>query len=340
MAFVPACAAQANPLALFQNDPVPVTKDGSFYVTLGAGVVIQEVPTFNVPFSLSGSTASLFQTDASVTSGIGGLTIGYRLGRLGIGNNPRIEMGLAGWIGSASKTGGQGRRPLLFISSIDGSASAGCGSCDSVTTVKIRHSEIGGVLRVKTDFRLAPRWTVTPSLGFVGSISETRYRSNTGMFFGVANQLAPNSIKETLSTVRLGGELGADLGVQATRKLLVNAGFAVSLFSMRTHLDGSDCQANNQAAALPCSGDVFATTVNSNDSRLGARVRLSLAGTYDAGWAKVSVMGFGSWDSAMPGVRNPTNATGVATAGPARIVYHSRWAYGGALMVTIPFSTY
>lgn len=107
---------------------------------------------------------------------------------------------------------------------------------------------------------------------------------------------------------------------------------------MHTILDGNDCQSANQAVGLPCSGAFSAASIHFTDDHFGARMLMDVTGTYDAGWLKVSISGFATWDSAMPGVLNPVAAS-IVPVGPARIVYESGWNYGGVVMLTVPFSS-
>jgi hypothetical protein len=328
--------AKADVTSFFGINPFPISQYQTAYMTLGGGVLVRRVPKFNVPFSATGSADPLFSTGASIITGGGGFTIGFRLDRLGIGIMPRIEVAFGGWTGGASKTGGEGFNSTTYVAAIDGSVVSICGGCDGTTTVKMRHTELGGVLRLKTDFPVAPRFTVTPSIGFLGSYSQTRYQSNTPFFFNNPNFLPPHALKETVGARRMGGEVGLDVVIQPAPRWAIEAGAAFAFFALHTSLEGNDCFSGNQPNTLPCSGSNFATSIERSDTRFAFRVSMSLAATYDAGWLKLSVKGFGAWDNAMPGVRNPTSLNGAA-AGSASIYYSSQWAYGGAILATFPF---
>lgn len=324
-------AAHADPLVFSPLDPAPISRAGSAYVSLGGGAIVQQLPTFRTSIVVAGTTQSLFSTAPTVTGGAGQLTLGSVISGSPLGMNSRIELSIGGFSGSGQTTGGPGvGNEVMFP--INGGAGVGCGGCSGATTLRFDYQEIGGALRLKSDFAIAPQLTATPSIGIVASQSNLHYRSNTDLQFSPA-QNAPNFADETINTFRVGGEFGLNFGYRATQQLTLNAGATVALLSMTSTLSGNDCQSNNQNIGLPCSGSLYRSTVRQDDTRFSNRDRLNLSGTYDTGWAKLTLAGFGSWDSAMPGVTNPTTA-GV----PAFISYESRWSYGGSAALTVPFN--
>jgi len=326
-----ACAAQADPLIFSSPDPTPLSAATSVYVTTGGGVIAQQLPSFSAPYTSNGRT--IFTSGGmTVTGAAGELTIGTKIPGAIVGNNSRLEFSFGGFAGNTTVTGGQGVNSLTVIPSISGATQGTCSSCDGTTILKVNHQEIGGALRLKSDVALGPQWILTPSIGLVGSQSRTIYRSDTSFYYGSPGFAPPGFIDERLVSFRAGGEMGLSLTYQVTPVFSVNAGVAVSLLALNTDLRGNDCMSFNQSSALPCSGVYFTSSVTGTNTRFANRDRFNLAGTYDAGWAKFSASGFATWDSAVAGVTNPT-----AIGTPAVLAFQSKWGYGGAGTITVPF---
>jgi hypothetical protein len=324
-------AAYADPLVFSPLDPMPISRAGSAYVSLGGGAIVQQLPTFNTPYVINGTNQTLFSVSPAVTGGAGQITLGSVINGLPTGNNSRIELSVGGFSGSGRFTGGL-TTPDTTVLAISGTGIINCGGCDGTTTLKFDYQEIGGVLRLKSDFALAPQLTATPSIGILASQSKLGYRSDTGFQFAPAFNV-PAFVEETVETFRAGGEFGLNFGYRATQQLSFNAGATVALLAMSSSLNGNDCLSSNQPIGMPCSGALIRSSVTQTDRRFDNRDRFNLSGTYDTGWMKFTLAGFGSWDSAMPGVTNP-----VVAGMPAIISYESRWSYGGSAALTVPFN--
>ncbi|MBI3700385.1 MAG: hypothetical protein HY242_08065 [Afipia sp.] len=326
-------AANADPLALSLFNPAPMTANATFYFTTSVGAIAQQLPTFTTPYTTSGRP--LFSSDATVTGPAGSFTVGRMVDMPLPGRNTRIEFTLSGFTADTTIIGGQGFNGGTTLYSIAGTNTSGCGGCDGTTTVRYGYNEIGGTLALKTDLMIAPLWTLTPSAGLLLSRSNLNYESHTPFYYNAPGFTPPAAVNETLTTWRTGAELGLNLGYQATPALKLNAAFSAALYSMSTDFDGKDCFSGNQSSALPCNGSIFATVVTQSDTRFGSRERLLLSAIYDIGWSRLSIMGFSSWDDAMPGVVNPTTG-GV----PAQIKYEARSSYGGAAAFTMPLDRF
>lgn len=324
-------AAHADPLVFSPLDPTPISRAGTAYVSMGGGAMVQQLPTFNTPYTNGANAQGLFSTAPTVTGGAGQLTLGAVINGSPVGNNSRIELSLGGFAGSGQVTGGQ-TAPGTLIFPVAGGSSLGCGGCDGTTILKFDYQDIGGALRLKSDFAMSQQITATPSIGLVVSKSRLKYRSDTAFQFFPGFGV-PSFVDETLDTSRIGGEIGLNFGYRATQQLTFNAGASVALLSVFTSFKGNDCFSANQPIPSPCSGVNRISAVQQTDERFAHRDRYNLSGTYDTGWAKITLAGFGSWDSAMPGVTNPT----VANV-PAMISYESRWSYGGSAALTVPFN--
>ncbi len=122
------------------------------------------------------------------------------------------------------------------------------------------------------------------------------------MNFGPAN--APRFVDQTLKTRRLGGEFGVDFTLKLSDKWALLAGASGTVQNVRTNMNENDCESFAPPGLLTCTGILFATT--QGDASVVDFVAGFRAGaTYNGGWYRVVVSGFGAWDSHVPGIDNP-----------------------------------
>jgi len=329
----PALADSFTPLA-----PVtyPLGPYEFAYITMGGGAQVRRLPTFNASIRDNADNSLIFSHDPKFVMGGGQGTIGFRVFETWLpGLNPRIEGSFGFWHGTSIVTGGTSDFiPSSTIFSIDGTRAVGCGSCQGTTDLRIRNTELNGTLTFKVDLGLTPQFALTPSIGFLGGHSETKYRADTPLFFGTPGVFPPTYVEEIVQTTRIGGEVGLDGTWRVIPKVSLTGGAGISFFHMHTTLNGHDCFAGNQPGGV-CDNSpvlIFSTSTQQSDSRFAYRLNFRAGATYDAGWFKVSLGGFGARDNAVPGVANPA-----ALGQTAHIIYDAKWSYGGFAAVTVPF---
>ena len=203
-------------------------------------------------------------------------------------------------------------------------------------------------LRLASDVPVGPGLALSPSLGIFGGRTRTNF-DFTGNLIQQATgvSFAAHTITERLRARKV----GLDAGLAATWRPWSNIALTLAgrggVVWTRASLTASDCfqfgfgatQCTTPAGTAP-TGGAFATSARDRESEVGFVGTVHGALSYDGGWVVLSVGGFFTWESAVPGVRNPVNTVGGAVVGaqiaaPASVRFDSGWKGGG--FVTIRF---
>jgi hypothetical protein len=284
---------------------------------------------------------------AGSASAEAGLTVGYvfRDGTLPPWLGSRVRVGLTGSWQSYSDNGSESAvtafvRPVLYIG-VDGRVISllGTGGPLATETLNVNRKGFDLNLRMASDFAIAPGWTLTPSIAvFGGRVRDTyNYQHNNASGFTF-------NIDERLCTTSFGGDVSAGLTWQATSYLALNATARGGAAWVRSHLDATDCFAFgfvglSCAPAFTVGPGASTATVSDSKSRVGFRGGFSLGGALGMRFGILSVGGFFTYDTAVPGIANPTAAKSTFLAGnlgPARIRFDDAFSYGGFLNLRIP----
>lgn len=192
-------------------------------------------------------------------------------------------------------------------------------------------------LRVASDFPLGPDLTLTPSVAVYGGLTRDSYDyrytlTTTGLT--VFHFL----IEEKLRSRAVGSELSLGLTWQANSYLSLSASGRAGAVWTHTRLEGSDCFFFPPSVPT-CSGNLTGTVTDSR-SRVGFRGGAALSGALDMRLGILTLGGFFLYDSAIPGVVNPTAAATTTTAGqvaaPAHIKFSGGYRYGGVVSLRVP----
>jgi hypothetical protein len=327
-----------------------------WFVTPGAEIGVQKLPRFNstnsvhFPIAFGAPPISVFTPEPSLFGGEYGGTIGYvfRDGAMPPWMGQRVRIGVTGTYMSFSdkaSTSGtlgpsaagvldlQGRAVLAFNST-------GAGLNESL---RVTRQGFDLNLRIASDFALAPGWTLTPSAAVFGGRTVDSYNFDSLFTLGGGAPLAFNQFDEKLRTWSLGGDFSAGLTWQPTSALSINVTGRGGLVWQRSHLDGTGCAV---FVGLSCSLAPFFANALSNSSVSDSRSRIGFRGgaavnaSLDMRFGILTVGGFFVYDSAVPGVQNPSQATllvpGTSTGQAARVRFDDAFRYGGIVTMRIP----
>ncbi len=200
-------------------------------------------------------------------------------------------------------------------------------------------------LRFKSQFRVGRRFMIVPSVGPIGGLAFYRYALEGNLVGGGLNSVAisPDTamqVKETIRSYHVGIEGALNFVWAASPRFMIQGGVAVAGFHRTSHL-------NARSQFIFSGGQPFARQIaptdrtevastNDTGSTFGFRMGVNAGVTYSWGWARISLTGFGYFDSAVPGVNNPQSDTLAGTYSPASIKHDGEWAYGGAIQVSFP----
>lgn len=319
---------------------------------------------FNVTIEDLGSA---FDYDPKVPGGGPAFAVGYALDKrtfLGrIGAKPSIEFGLWTFFGkttqSASTTGiadefselGGTFYDLVFPA-VDGSTAYNFRSQD--LKLKLESSVQSGEasLRFKTQFQVGRRLMIVPSVGPIGGLAFYRYRLRGNIAGGGLNfvSIDPDSamdIKETIRSYHFGGEAAMNVVFAARPNLLIQGGVAIAGFHRTSSLNARSQFALSGFRTSPGFSDIQAVravrggtteiaSTNDTGSTFGYRLGVNASITYSWGWARLTLSGFGSYDSAIPGVNNPSSSSISGPYSSATIKHDGEWAYGGSIALSFP----
>lgn len=314
---------------------------GSFYATIGGKVEFQNLPRYvSNLFDPSGNPVGSFRPDALVAGPTG--AIGYVLPAGSVpawlGNNFRLELA-GGWQGgggrehSTTRQRAGGGRYYTLTGTVFGYGFAGGATTDSALSVN--HDQWKIELVAKSDYALAPRWSVTPFFAVGGGATNTRYflRELT-TFFGVG--FSRQLLDERAQMWHVGARAGGQLAWQATAALKISLGGFVGFAHQEARYTGQNCVGflNSEFTTCDVPGVFAAATsaVTNSSTTLAFLGGAGAGAAYDLGWATISLGGHFSYNSKTPGIRHPSAADPRA----AGLVYTGEFAYGGHLKITIP----
>lgn len=198
-------------------------------------------------------------------------------------------------------------------------------------TVRNQGQSVG--VRIASDFNIAGRFWLTPSLHVGYSKQETRLTTNY-----VADQILfpglvfPVDLQETLTRRSINGTVGLHLTFRASAWLSIFAGGRVGVSRAMAKYNGNDCFGTSPVPA-PCNGFI-ATSVEDRANRTGLQAgvsggvslflfrRVILSTIFDA-----------QYDSNLMRIRYPNELD----RRPASIEFQSGWSLGGRINLTIPF---
>ena len=348
---VPAAQADSNWLSItamgWQQTP-------GWFVAPGIEGGIQQLPRWNSTVSVHtavalGAPRSAFFEHASDLRGVApGLSIGYVfhdsmlppwLGR-------RVRVGLTGtWQSFTESAHSDANTPApasgVQYLGVDGrniTLAAIAGVVPIAETLRISRDGFDLNLRIASDFPLQPGWTLTPSVAVFGGRVRDTYNYRHSLNAGAVTF----DIDERLRTTSFGGEVSAGLVWQARSFLAFNVTARGGVVWMRSRLEAADCIGAGAFSCIPEPG-VFlfpsAGSATDSRSRVGFRGGASLGTSLDMGLGILNFGGFFTYDSAIPGVSNPSAAglpAPLARFGPARIRFADGFRYGGFGMLRIP----
>ncbi len=351
-----AIALAADLTDAFASDAWPggptatIFESDQFFLSVGGTGGVYHLPKFEA-FSRTGFNFAAdfgrLRIDPDVPALGGGGAIGYvfRTGTFPawMGERVRVSVGGATWSGQATETVERSVPSgveAVNVLSVSGTDNLGFGFQTFGDRVRLRtdYEAFELALRLASDMRLGPRLVVSPSVGVFGGQSTEDYFFLYGLIIVGGDRVG--FIRETNRTWRVGG----DVGLQATYWLLDNLGLSLGgragVVYLRTNMKGHDCFAQpSQPPFTVCTTPTFGfrTTVSDSASAVGFRGTVNLGLHLDSGWLQFSLVGFATYETDVPGIRNPSSGSARPTNqfGPARIRYSVGHSYGAMATIRV-----
>jgi hypothetical protein len=364
--FRPAMLAMVSVLAVSQTaradalwfDPPLTTPiaQGQWFFGIGAIGGTYRAPKWNGTFTHFNGTSPDGPNEFTARNfmiGPGG-TVGYTFndGALPpwIGTRARIAFSGMWWSGdrTQSKSKSFSAADIGNYHTVDGrvffSAAAGVpGNLNETLRTEFNAYELA--LRLSADRPLTPTLTLIQSLGVFGGSSVERYQSTSTYVTLAGVNSFPGFINERVVSSRIGADAGLGLSWQIMPSLRWGVGGRAGFHWVRSNLEAGDCGAVGAVAACGFSpntfipGAGFGTTTSSSRSTIGFRGSVGSSITLDGGWIQASLGGFFTFDSASPGIANPTsNTVGLApgtNVGAARIRFAGGYNAGGFFTIKV-----
>jgi hypothetical protein len=283
------------------------------------------------------------------------------------GKKVRVSFGAQFWDGTAND---RQSRPLTNIpglgvtgtfvtaAPIDGSPGTelqpfGIGLFERVASFAVRATGYHLSLRLTSDYRVDTNLTLSPFISVFGGRSFDSY-SLRALVTATTFDYAPYALDERVSTDRIGAMVGTGLTVPLDRRqrFRLHLGVQAGFVWLRSHLTGGDCFAG---VSLPAPGTAcgaagagfgsYQTSVTDTRSTVGFRGGLTAGASWDMGLAILSLTGFMTYDSQVPGIRNPVVTAPITTvgygnqptSGRAHIFFDDAVNFGGMVVLRIPF---
>lgn len=313
---------------------------GHVSVRVGAGTVFTELPAISYgevgwPPNTSGL---LFELRPDISTEFLDGRIEYLFPKFDhprwIGRQLRVDISGSWWNEEQRAWIHKGPGTTATFVSVDGSRQIlfGAGSRSARTTAEYHGGE--AVVRLRSDFHVGPRLTVSPSLGIVVGHRRQRYELDISTPFAGGTMENPIDVRETVTNSEVGGELGLELGTALTNWFSLQIGIWGAALRSKSRLRAQDCLGNAVAIGGKCDGGFYQTWVDARDTETNIRGHSSLGATLALGFGDLSVTGFGGWESHMPGIRNPSSAN----REPASIRHRSNIHYGWLVSFQFPLN--
>jgi hypothetical protein len=366
-------ATQASAQAVWPGGPGATTPlvPGQLFVGFGAQIGVHHLPKFDSPwqssnligFSLRNFDRLRPSIDPDPTVAGPGGVFGYvfRDGTFPAwaGKKVRLSFGGQFWEGNFTDRQDRATLPPLFGGSfsaapIDGSPGTRgpfFGYTQHQTSFNVDVNGYHLALRLTSDFAVAPQVTLSPFVSLFGGQSRESYAIRARL---VGNLLdgAPYALDERVATARIGALVGTGVTFRVVPRLSLHLGAQAGLVWLRSHMTGGDCFAG---IAAPASGTAcgattpnigaFQTSVSDTRSTVGFRGGLTAGVSWDMRFAILSLTGFMTYDSQVPGIRNPvvtspiTNLGGnQPTSGRAHLFFDDAVDFGGMVVLRIPLN--
>jgi hypothetical protein len=281
-----------------------------------------------------------------------------------MGRKVRVSFGAQFWDGTASDLQsrpvaifpGVGHYKLISAAPIDGSLGTTFGvgglHTDREASFAVQATGYHLSLRLTSDYRVDTNLTLSPFVAVFGGRSFDSY-SLRARVAGTIVDLAPYALDERVATDRIGAMVGTGLTVPLDRRqrFRIHLGVQAGFVWLRSHMTGADCFAGFSfpspgtacVAARQAFGS-FQTSVTDTRSTVGFRGGLMGGVTWDMRFAILSLTGFMTYDSQVPGIRNPVVTSPVTTfgfndqptSGRAHIFFDDAVDFGGMVVVRIP----
>lgn len=339
--------------AIAQTTPVtPVTtpvNPGFFFWSIGANGGIRHLPKWTYAQTFPGFGAAppllppyedAYRYNPKPWGAGPEFVMGYALNRaspLGtIGDTPRVEFGLSTFFGSANNSSAPAAGGFLNIPAVDGSEANSLIVPNEGTNAKLETTVYSGevALRFKTAFKASPRFQIIPSVAAIGGLAFYRYKWESN-FPGFELEGSVARVKETIRSWHFGGEAALQLKWKPGPRWSIHGGASFAVMHRRSDMDGLSQFYENFGGGF---SNALIANVSDSDNTVAWRLGLNLGVTYDWGWARLSVSGFGYYDSAVPQIRNPQLIEGTQSSTAARLTHSGEWAYGGRIALTFPIS--
>jgi hypothetical protein len=358
-------ATQASAQALWPGGPGSTTPlvPGQLFVGFGAQIGVHHLPRFDSPWRSSNAFGiDLFRPSIEpdpTVAGPGGV-VGYvfRDGTFPAwaGRKVRLSFGAQFWDGNFTERQDRST-PSPFVAHvsaapIDGSLgfqNAVGGIIRRQTSFNVDANGYDLALRLTSDFAVAPRVTVSPFVALFGGQARESYTVRARLV-GATFAEKPYALDERVSTARVGAMLGTGVTLRVVRRISLHLGAQAGFVWMRSHMTGGDCFSflgvtpGTPCGAVPFSGSVRAT-VSDTRSTVGFRGGLTGGVTLDLTFAILSLTGFMTYDSQVPGIRNPVVTSPITTivinqptSGRAHLFFDDALNFGGMVVLRIPLN--
>jgi opacity protein-like surface antigen len=335
--FMSAAAAADTGAAPFGGD--------GWYVQFGGKGEVQHQPRYvSNLFAPNGASVGTYSPKSTLFGPTGALGRVFADGTFPawLGRNVRLELS-GGWQGGGSKTNastlgisGGGTYMTLTGTPIG----YGFGANARVDgTLEHRQDQWELALTLRSDYALAPAWTLSPHVSITGGANNSDYLMRELSI--IAPLFNRQLIEEKLRTTHVGLRAGATLTWQATAAARLNLGGFVGFAQQWTRYSGVNCSAATNvefgSCNDPATGGALAfvkSSLSSTASSLAFLAGAHAGGSYDFGWMIVSLSGHYRYNSQVPGIRHPSPGDPRA----AGAIFTGEHAYGGTVKVTIPLN--
>jgi hypothetical protein len=377
-ALAPVVAPPASAQAVWPGGPGATTpiEPGKLFVGLGAQFEVYDLPRFDSPWRTANYDGSdlwrpSWDPDPTVVGPGGVFGYVFRDGTFPswAGKKVRVSFGAQFWDGTANDLQSRPAGLADFVEVVGFAARVSAAPIDGspgtqfylglpagsrrVASFAVRATGYHLSLRLTSDYRVDTNLTLSPFISVFGGRSFDSY-SLRARVTGTTFDVAPYALDERVATDRIGAMVGTGLTVPLDRRqrFRVHLGVQAGFVWLRSRLTGGDCFPGyaTSAPGAPCGATApglgaFQTSVSDTRSTVGFRGGLTAGASWDMGLAILSLTGFMTYDSQVPGIRNPVVTAPITTvgygnqptSGRAHIFFDDAVNFGGMVVLRIPF---
>jgi hypothetical protein len=331
--------------------PGDETRAGTWFISPIGAIGHIALPKWRANYIVSQNFQTLFGNPIfkpEFTVSGGGLTLGYAFPRRkdvpSSEGRVRLYLTLGTWKGSSdeSRVSNISGADQVTVYTVSGSRRFNLSFIDFsppeflFQRLRVSLLAVDSTLRISKDFRISPKWTLTPALGIFGGHQFLRYRYDAYLTDSAGRSRFPYREDQSVSSYHAGGLASLRVRWWLSPNFALHLTGMVGGFYRHARVRASDCFSD--AFADKCVASSLTTSSQDSGGKIGVRAAVTMGVEIRFKRFVLQLSGFVSADTATAVAQNGDGVVRLPSAeGDSRLMFHPTWVSGGMITLRIPF---